>query len=93
MLGASKRYLKLDRQPQGPVEGRPRRLAGHRRSPRQNGVRVDGANQVTINGFTAQHYNGNGFFVVNVSGYDAQPPQRDARPASTGSTPSTRSAA
>ena len=33
-------------------------------------MRVDGANQVTINGFTAKHYNGNGFYVVNVSGYE-----------------------
>ena len=40
-----------------------------KKAPRQNGVRVDGANQVTINGFTAKHYNGNGFFVVNVTGY------------------------
>ena len=37
--------------------------------PRQNGVWVNGANEVTIDGFTAKHYNGNGIYVVNATGY------------------------
>jgi hypothetical protein len=37
--------------------------------PRPNIIRVNGANQVTVNGFTVRHYNGNGVFVVNVDGY------------------------
>jgi hypothetical protein len=69
VLGASKRYLKLVGNPKDPskvvLDG-----SQGKKTPRQNGVRVDGANQVTINGFTAKHYNGNGFFVVNVSGYE-----------------------
>ena len=69
MLGSSKRYLKLIGNPKDPSKVV---LDGSQgtKVPRQNGVRVDGANQVTINGFTAKHYNGNGFFVVNVSGYE-----------------------
>ena len=30
---------------------------------------INGANEVTVQGFTAQHYNGNGFFVINAAGY------------------------
>ena len=30
---------------------------------------VNGANEVTVRGFQAQNYNGNGFFVTNVKGY------------------------
>jgi hypothetical protein len=37
--------------------------------PRPNIIRVNGANQVTVNGFTVRHYNSNGVFVVNVDGY------------------------
>lgn len=66
--GASKRYLKLVGNPKKPsdvvIEGT---ISGSKR--RQNGVIVNGADQVTINGFTARHYNGNGFFVTNVNGY------------------------
>ena len=69
MLGASKRYLKLIGNPKDPskvvLDG-----SQGKKPPRQNGVRVNSANQVTINGFTAKHYNGNGFFVVNVAGYE-----------------------
>ena len=69
VLGASKRYLKLIGNPKDPSKVVLDGTQG-KKTPRQNGVRVDGANQVTINGFTAKHYNGNGFFVVNVSGYE-----------------------
>ena len=34
-----------------------------------NGVVINGANEVTVRGFKAQHYNGNGFFVTNATGY------------------------
>jgi hypothetical protein len=37
----------------------------------QNGVQVNGANNVTVSGMTAQHYKANGFFFVNVNGYTA----------------------
>jgi pectin methylesterase-like acyl-CoA thioesterase len=68
VLGSSKRYLKLVGNPSDRSKVV---LDGSRGKgvPRQNGVRVDGANNVTINGFTAKHYNGNGFYLVNVAGY------------------------
>jgi hypothetical protein len=68
VTGPSKRYLRL--------VGNPRDrskvvLDGARGKgvARQNGVWVNGANQVTVDGLTAKHYNGNGFYVVNVDGY------------------------
>jgi hypothetical protein len=68
IAGASKRYIKLVGNPNDPskvvIDG-----SRGKAVPRQNGVWVNGANQVTINGFTARHYNGNGFYVVNVTGY------------------------
>jgi Right handed beta helix region len=66
--GAGKRYLKLvgDRRSPGRVVLEGRGLKG---AAAQNGVLVNGADQVTIEGFTARHYKGNGFFVVNVDGY------------------------
>jgi Right handed beta helix region len=69
VLGSSKRYLKLVGNAGDPSKVV---LDGSRgtKVPLQNGVRVDGANKVTINGFTARHYNGNGFYVVNVDGYE-----------------------
>ena len=36
---------------------------------KQNGFFVNGADQVTIDGFTARNYKANGFFVVNAVGY------------------------
>ena len=39
------------------------------RNKKQNGFFVNGADQVTINGFKARDYKANGFFVVNVVGY------------------------
>jgi hypothetical protein len=69
ITGPSKRYLKLIGNPKDPSKVV---LDGSRGKglPRQNGVWVNGANQVTVNGFTAKHYNGNGFYVVNVDGYE-----------------------
>jgi hypothetical protein len=40
-----------------------------RGSAGQNGVLVNNADNVQINGFTARNFKGNGFFVVNADGY------------------------
>jgi hypothetical protein len=42
---------------------------GLKGSPSQNGVQINNADGVTVQGFKAQHYKANGFFVVNVDGY------------------------
>jgi hypothetical protein len=68
ILGKAKRYLKLvgDRRRPFRVVLDGQRLKG---PAAQNGVIVNGADQVTIDGVTAKRYRGNGFFVVNVDGY------------------------
>ena len=61
--GNKKRYLRLVGNPRNPekvVIAKP---------GAQNAVLVNRANAVTIDGFTARNYNGNGFFVVNATGY------------------------
>ncbi|HEU4658125.1 MAG TPA: right-handed parallel beta-helix repeat-containing protein [Capillimicrobium sp.] len=67
--GAGKRYLKLIGNVKHPekvvLEGK-----GLKGIQAQNGVQVNGADQVTVRGFTAQHYKGNGFFVINANGYE-----------------------
>lgn len=66
--GSAKRYLKLIGNASNPkkvvLEGK-----GLKDIPAQNGVKIDGAAEVTVRGFTAQHYRANGFFVVNTTGY------------------------
>jgi hypothetical protein len=66
--GAGKRYLTLIGDVKHPsrvvLEGKS--LKGAAKS---NGVIVNRANEVTIRGFQAQNYNGNGFFVTNAKGY------------------------
>jgi hypothetical protein len=66
--GAKKRYIKLIGDVSHPekvvLEGKS--LKGVAKA---NGVVINGANEVTIRGIQAQHYNGNGFFAVNVRGY------------------------
>jgi hypothetical protein len=42
---------------------------GLRGAAAQNALVINGANQVTVNGFSARNYKGNGFFAVNVTGY------------------------
>ncbi len=68
--GAGKRYLKLVGNPRQPekvvIEARGVKGAGA-----QNGVLVNGADNVTIDGFKAQHQKGNGFFLINLNGYVA----------------------
>jgi hypothetical protein len=65
--GARKSYIKLVGNP-----GRPGRVVLKGGDRRQNGVLVDGADQVTVRGFRAQGYRANGFFFVNVVGYMAR---------------------
>lgn len=69
--GKRKRYLKLVGNPKDPgkvvLEGK-----GLKGIQAQNGVAVNAANEVTIDGFTARNYRANGFFVVNNDGYTLQ---------------------
>jgi hypothetical protein len=62
--GRGKKYIKLIGNPKSPgkvvLEGS-KKLA--------NGVFINGADGVQVNGFTALHYTANGFFVTNVNGY------------------------
>jgi plastocyanin len=66
--GAKKRFLRIVGDVKHPsrVKLDGKHLHG---IPAQNGIKVDGANNVTIRGFKARHYKSNGFFVVNVNGY------------------------
>jgi len=65
--GAKKRYIKLIGDPKAPgkvvleAKGMKKKVA--------NGVLINGADEVTVNGFTARHFTANGFFVTNVTGY------------------------
>jgi hypothetical protein len=68
IIGSKKRYLKLVGNPKAPSKVIIDSARG-KGTPRQNCVAVRDADQVTINGFTARHYNGNGFFVLNANGY------------------------
>jgi hypothetical protein len=62
--GRKKRYLRIvgDRK-------RPRRVVLEGGGKRQSGFFVNGADEVTIDGFFARNYRANGFFVVNNVGY------------------------
>ena len=62
--GKAKRYLRIvgDRK-------KPKRVVLEGSNKKQNGFFVNGADQVTIDGFMARNYKANGFFVVNVVGY------------------------
>jgi hypothetical protein len=66
--GPKKRYLSLIGNTADPskvvLEGKSLKGAA-----KANGVLVNGANEVTVRGFKAQNYNGNGFFVTNAKGY------------------------
>jgi hypothetical protein len=62
--GAGKRFIRLIGNAR-----RPDRVVLEGSGRRANGVLVNGADEVTINGFKAQHYRANGFFVTNASGY------------------------
>jgi plastocyanin len=62
--GRRKRYLKLVGDPR-----RPGRVVLDGRGRKQNAVLVDGADEVTVNGFKARRYRANGFFFTNLNGY------------------------
>ncbi len=66
--GSKKRYLTLIGNTNDPkkvvLEGK--KLRG---VAAQNGVKITGADEVTVKGMTAQHYRANGFFVINATGY------------------------
>lgn len=66
--GKSKRFIKLVGNTKNPLKVRleGKSLSGEQA---QNGVQINGANQVTVDGFSARNYVGNGFFVVNATGY------------------------
>ncbi len=67
--GASKRYLKIIGDPKHPGKVV---LEGNGSKPTtvpKNGLSINGADKVTVNGLSAQHYSGYGFFAVNVNGY------------------------
>lgn len=64
--GARKSYLKLVGNARAPAKVLLKGGGG-----KQNGVLVDGADEVTVRGFKAKGYAANGFFFVNVVGYTA----------------------
>jgi hypothetical protein len=68
ITGAKKRYLKLIGNRKNPskvlLQGK-----GLKGIQAQNGVQVNGADEVTVAGFQAENYLGNGFFVINANGY------------------------
>ena len=69
ITGASKRYLQVIGDVKHPdsvvIESK-----GLHGSAAQNGFIVSGADNVRVAGFRAQHYKGNGFFAVNVNGFE-----------------------
>ena len=66
--GSTKRYIKLVGNVLDPkrvvLDGKGLTGVGA-----QNGVKIDGADEVTVRGFTATRFRANGFFVVNATGY------------------------
>ena len=65
--GAKKSYITLLGNPK-----KPGKVVLEGKGGKQNGVFVDGADEVTVRGFKAQNYGANGFFFVNVVGYTAR---------------------
>jgi len=64
ITGSKKRYLKLIGNKKAP--GKVLLLA---KGSMQNGVAVNGADEVTVDGFMARGYKANGFFFTSVNGY------------------------
>jgi parallel beta helix pectate lyase-like protein len=62
--GSKKRYLRLIGNP-----AHPRKVVLRARGNMQNGVFVNDADEVTVNGIMARGYKGNGFFFTNLNGY------------------------
>ena len=63
--GRKKAYLRLIGNPRKPGKVV---IDAHRRE--QNSILISGANNVTLSGLTARNYRANGFFALNVDGYD-----------------------
>ncbi len=66
--GPQHNYLKLIGSPSKPT-ATVINLKGLPVADRQDAIEIDGANEVTINGFSAYHYLGNGFFADNAYEY------------------------
>jgi hypothetical protein len=66
ITGTKKRFVKLVGNVKDPSKVV---LEGKGAKGGTSGVQINGANEVTVEGFTAQHYSANGFFAVNVNGY------------------------
>jgi hypothetical protein len=64
ITGSKKRYLKLIGNP-----SHPEKVVLRARGKMQNGIFVNDADEVTVNGFMARDYVANGFFFVNLNGY------------------------
>ena len=64
VTGAKKAYLRIVGNPKNP-----RKVVLDGRDKGQNGIFVNGADEVTIDGVMARNYKGNGFFVTNAIGY------------------------
>jgi hypothetical protein len=62
--GRRKAYLRIVGNPKNP-----RKVVVDGRGRGQNGILVNGADAVTVDGVMARDYKGNGFFVTNVVGY------------------------
>ncbi len=62
--GRRKRYLKLIGNP-----SRPGRVVLEGSGRKQNGIAVNAADEVTVDGFKARNYRANGFFFTNLNGY------------------------
>ena len=62
--GKKKRYLRLIGNP-----AHPEKVVLRARGNMQNGIFVNAANEVTVNGFMARDYKSNGFFFTNLTGY------------------------
>jgi hypothetical protein len=64
ITGAKKRYLKLVGN-----KAHPAKVLLRARENMQNGVAVNEADEVTVDGFMARGYKANGFFFTNLTGY------------------------
>ena len=62
--GRKKRYLKLIGSP-----AKPGRTVLEGNGKKQNGIAVNDADEVSVDGFKARHYRANGFFFTNLNGY------------------------
>src|SRR5215210_869063 len=62
--GRKKRFLRLVGNPR-----HPEKVLLRARGAMQNGVAVNAANEVTVDGFMARDYKSNGFFFTNLTGY------------------------